>query len=198
VVTSDIFGTTLQENRIVMVHDCHYIEVNYTDSHLVLAKVAGFDSVVFGIEDTDVKPILFEHPEIPMLIATTKLSQFVTGRYAPKQAWQMILNKILAYLQPDLNLPELQWQETVRPTYPENIEMSVNARKEAVDRGISWYHNSKLLMHDSWIDRFDSNERYLGDDSAVRCSDMISGDGSNGIYECFGSFIRYDGSQPII
>ena len=56
--------------------------------------VAGYDHAVYGIPDP-AWPILFEHPTGPLLVSTTKLSQFVTGRYAPARAWKSVWSMIL-------------------------------------------------------------------------------------------------------
>jgi len=74
----------------------HFISVNVSKPHMVAARVAGFDTAVYGLPE-ETFPILFEHPMKNMLIATTKLSHFVTGRHSPidavKTMWQKILPK---------------------------------------------------------------------------------------------------------
>ena len=82
VVASDAFGPELPKLRIVMIHDCHYLPVEARNPHLVLARVEGYDTAVYGLPK-ETHPILFEHPRGDLLVATTKLSQFVTARYAP-------------------------------------------------------------------------------------------------------------------
>jgi hypothetical protein len=58
------------------------VHVKAKNPHIVIAKVAGFDNAVYGLKKTKSWPILFEHKKNTILISTTKLSQFVTGRYA--------------------------------------------------------------------------------------------------------------------
>ena len=117
VVTSDAFGPSLPRMRIAMINACHLVEVQASAPHLVAAKVAGVDRAVFGLKDTPSFPILFEHPRGDILVSTTKLSHFVTGRYMPQEAWSAIWKMIFAWLQPGRMVPELQWTPTVRPTY---------------------------------------------------------------------------------
>lgn len=69
-----------------MVHDCHYLPVESCDPHLALCRVEGYDIAVYGTPPESA-PLLFEHPRGNLMVATTKLSQFVTGRYAPTEAW---------------------------------------------------------------------------------------------------------------
>ena len=84
VVASDAFGPDLKKMRIMMINDCHYLPVEAKNPHLVLARVEGYDTAVYGLPK-DVHPILFEHPRGDILVATTKLSQFVTGRYCRRR-----------------------------------------------------------------------------------------------------------------
>lgn len=84
VSTADRFGKALAPMRIVAVQDCHYIPFEAKTPWMVVAKVAGFDTAVYGLPES-AEPILFEHSD-GVLVATTKLSHFVTGRYAPTEA----------------------------------------------------------------------------------------------------------------
>ena len=101
VVASTFFGETLRPMRIVLVSSCRYLPVRAKEVHLVMARVAGVDTAVFGLKDTPADPILFDHPRGNLLVATTKLSHFVTGRYLPAEAWRTIWQTILHRLQPD-------------------------------------------------------------------------------------------------
>jgi len=151
VVTSDFWGAALAPLRILTIHACHFVNAENDNPHLVLANVAGFDKAVFGLEGTIAHPILFEHPaHANILIATTKISQCVTGRYAPKRSWQLIWSRILQWLNPELPDKPLQWIQTVRPTYAETDSLTAGAQREAVIRSIDWHYRAKMLVHESW------------------------------------------------
>ena len=77
VVTSDAFGKSLEKMRILTIHDCHYVQVKAKNPHLVVAKVAGVDKAIYGLDSTMTNPILFEQPNANILVSTTKLSQFI-------------------------------------------------------------------------------------------------------------------------
>ncbi len=62
VVTSDFFGESLPAMRIVMLHRCRFVPARVERAHLVLARVAGVDTAVYGLSDTARYPVLFEHP----------------------------------------------------------------------------------------------------------------------------------------
>ena len=115
VITSEAFGPKLQPMRILGIHDCHFVPVTVERSHIMIAKVAGFDTAVYGLPKTNIWPILFEHPRDKVLVSTTKLSQFVTARYAPTDAWEPVWRMILNWVQPDLSIPQLKWTPVVRP-----------------------------------------------------------------------------------
>ena len=67
VVTSKIFGDALPPMRIVMINGCRYLPIKSgtpapLSPHLVLARVAGVDTAVFGLENTPSQPLLFDLP----------------------------------------------------------------------------------------------------------------------------------------
>jgi hypothetical protein len=188
VVSSDVFGKSLKKMRILMIHDCHYVKVDADDPYLVIAKVAGYDTAVYGLDSTKAHPILFELPNTDILVSTTKLSNFITGRYSPKDAWSSVWRFIFSWLQPDEENPELNWIETVRPSFNKNEPLTIKSRKKTVNRGVEWFYNSGLLAvtagtEKGWVGDVVSNKKNYG---------------RNGIYECFRSKINYNGSQPIV
>ncbi|MCP4645467.1 MAG: hypothetical protein GY851_33800 [bacterium] len=197
VVASDLFGDPLCPMRIVMINGCRYVPVDAGRPHLLLARVAGVDTAVFGLDDTETAPLLFEHPNGNVLVATTKLSHFVTGRYMPEDAWAVIWKRILEWVQPGAEDPELHWTPAVRPSYTRNEPLPENAEAEALRRCAQWFVNSRILRHPDWPkDALDLSLTY----NTVRelpAADWPVGDGSLGLLEGFSSTIRFDGSQPM-
>ncbi|MCP3920571.1 MAG: hypothetical protein GY711_34020 [bacterium] len=202
VVASDVFGEVLAEHRILAIHDCHFVGAASDHPHLVAAKVAGFDRAVFGIGDVEVHPLLFEHPRGDILVSTTKLSQFVTARYAPKDGLQAIWRWVFAWLGSGEGVPSLEWKPTVRATYARDADLPAHAAREAIIRGIDWHTDARMLMHASWADRYDGLRREGVVDPAnpvgpAPDSAWPAGDGTCGVLEGVSSRIRFDGSQPI-
>ena len=71
------------------------------------------------------------------MVATTKLSHFVTGRYLPTDAWRTIWQTILARLSPDAPPLRLEWTPTVRPSYDSAVRSPpMPQRKRCVARPI--------------------------------------------------------------
>ena len=188
VLASDFFEPDLKKMRIVMVNDCTYLPVEAAAPHMVLTQVEGYDNAVYGITEA-AHPLLFEHPAGNILVATTKLSQFVTGRYSPTEAWGPIWQRILAWLAPEKTIPTLKWTPTVRPMYGPDEPLPADALDKAIRRGVDYYQKSRLLMHKDWP----APQGPTGIDR-----DWPSGDGSFGIGECYISKrIFIDGSQAV-
>lgn len=202
VVASDVFGKRLPKLRIVALHDCHFVETKAAHPYLVLAKVAGYDTAAYGLAGTTPHPILFEHPRGDVMVATTKLSQFVTARYAPKDAWQTIWRTVLGWLQPGLEIPALDWTPTVRPTYTRDAKLPPDAARAAIVRGIEWHTRARMLIGESWKDKYDEYRRTGIVDPKVPTGPSPdpawpAGNGECGLLEGVASTIRFDGTQPV-
>jgi hypothetical protein len=197
VITSEIFGEQLKPMRIAMINGCRYVPINAASPHIVLAKVAGVDSAVFGLKDVVAEPMLFDHPRGNLLVATTKLSHFVTGRYLPVDAWRTIWQTILDRLQPGGPAARLRWTPIVRPSFGRDEPLPADAEVQALRRSADWMIHSRILRHASWPkEALDRALRY----NTVRempAADWPLGDGALGILEGFSSTIRADGSQPM-
>jgi len=178
VIASSAFGEALPAMSIAQIHDCHFVPAQATAPHIVTAKVAGFNQAVYGLPEKDVFPILFEMPGANVMVATTKLSQFVTGRYAPQEAWRAIWQMVLEWLCPGARVA-LDWTPAVRAYFGPGDKLPSDAAGQAVRRGTDWFIKARMLPCPGWEE---TNDKV--------------GDGSDGAGECFISRIRYDGSQP--
>ncbi len=203
VVTSPIFGDCLPPLRIVTINGCRYVPVDAADkdalerSHLVLAKVAGVDTAVFGLQDTPAEPVLFDHPRGNLLVATTKLSHFVTGRSMPVEAWRSIWETILRRLQPGQPAVELAWTPTVRPSYGPEEALPADVEQKALRRSADWIMHSRILRHPKWPQEALDRSLPYNTVRDMPDADWPLGDGSLGILEGFSSTIRAGGDQPM-
>jgi hypothetical protein len=200
VVSADVFGESLPKMRLLALHDCHFVEVQAEKPYLVAARVAGYDTAVFGIDDVQTWPILFEHPRGGILVSTTRLSQFVTARYAPYDAMQAVWRMILGWLQPESPAPLLTWQPTVRPTYSREAQLPTGAVRQAVIRGIDWHTKAQMLPD------AESQERYTDLDQPIiqlqrpagsRLTQQSAGDGKYALREGLNSRIYSTGKQKV-
>ncbi|NQT52669.1 discoidin domain-containing protein [bacterium] len=171
VVASHAFGASLPPLSILAIHDCHYLPTQAAKPLIVLARVAGFDKAVFGLPK-ETAPILFEHSPGQVLVATTKLSQFVTARYGPAEAWATIWGHVLAWLRGGAALPRLAWTPTVRPTFGRDTRLPADAEQQAFRRGAEWFRRAQLRAGPAWS-------------------------GRDGLLEGYSSRVRLDGSQPV-
>ena len=93
-VASDFFGAELPHLSVLALHGCWYLPTTAPSPHLAVARVAGYRNAVYGFPE-QAWPVLFELPGHSVLVATSCLSQFVTGRYGPTVAWEVIWRAIL-------------------------------------------------------------------------------------------------------
>ncbi len=200
VVSSDVFGPNLQEKRILMIHDGHYVDMELDNPDLVLARVAGFDSAIFGIPDASMhvlgRAALCPDGGGEIYVSTTKLSHFVTGRYAPTEAWSEVWRYLLNWLMPGYNLKELAWQPTVTPSFSLNEPLPVEAESNALQRGVAWYIRSKMFPSEAGNAIYDKGDFPMDDRSGRIPDSLESGDGSFGVLEGFKSQIFHDATQP--
>lgn len=191
VVDSDFFGNNLKRLRIVSVNGLHYVPVKTERAHLVAARVAGFDRAVYGLPEKT-SPILFEIQGRDVMVATTSLSRFVTGRYAPQQSWRDIWSAILTWLAPGAEISPLKWTPTVRATYARDQKLPSDYELQAIRRGLEWYRNAKMIVHPSFAKQV-VGKNWV--DSLPPGAPM--GDGTLGSMEAVLSVIHHDGSQRI-
>jgi len=210
VVASDRFGPSLPKMRILAINSCRFIPTEAENPLLVMARVAGFDRATFGLPK-ETFPVLFELPSGnpgsgPVLVSTTKLSQFITARYGPRDAWGPVWRMILAWLQPGKAIPEVNWLPTVRPSFRADERVPPNVEAEALRRGIEWYFKAPLLVHPSWLAKYSQPANReeptanwpFGHRIALMPNPQAGvGDGSLGILEGFTSMILPDGTQPL-
>ena len=215
VISSDAFAPSLQKLRILAIHDCRFVTMKAENADIVIARIAGFDSAVYGLPK-ETFPVLSEIPQPEekggLLVATTKLSQFLTARYAPADAWQAIWEHVFEWLQPDKKFSDLKWTSNVRPSYTAEETLPSDIERVALKRGIDWFFNSHMLLHPDMMGQYNkpANLPYpskadpdltqdwpYGHRTARMLKNVPVGDGTLGIMEGFDSKIFSDGSQAV-
>ena len=114
----------------------------------VAARVAGYDTAVYGLPADGVAAILFEATD-SALVATTSFSNVLQGRYGPIQAWDSLLTFILSWVGSTLTLPPLT--PLVRPTYSQNESLLslVAAERKALARAVAHLCDISGLLYSS-------------------------------------------------
>jgi len=215
VISSDTFSPAIEKLRILAIHDCHFIPMDVENPDIVIARVAGYDSAVYGLPE-ETYPLLCEIPQPVnkggLMVAGTKLSQFLTARYAPTDCWQVIWKHVLTWLLPGKRLPDLKWTAYVRPNYGTYEKLPDDFELQALRRGVDWFFNSRLILNPAMMDQYNkpANLPYpskadpdltqdwpYGHRTSRMLTDVSAGDGTFGIMEGFDSKIFPDGSQPV-
>ncbi|MDR2140002.1 MAG: twin-arginine translocation signal domain-containing protein [Tannerella sp.] len=193
VVTSGFFGSRLAPMSLLSLHDCRLYPVDVSKTHIVFARVAGFDRAVYGLTDTDVWPLLFSEGNV--MTAMTCLSSFCRNRFGPVDAWQTVWQRILAWLlRTDVTVNH--WPADPHPAYTATETLPAGARSASVEKGCEWYFKGRFFVHPSWMDHW---LKYQGDGAMPVGppvgEDCMVGDGSLGVLEGHASNIRFDGTQ---
>ena len=190
VIASDFFDATLPKLRILAINGLRFLPTDAQNPSIVAAKVAGFDTAVYGLPEKTY-PILFTCCNDRILVSTTKLSHFITGRYAPQDAWEAIWQGIFKWLQPEDPPLKLTWQSTTMPTYRRDEALPSDTQRQAVHSGAEWFKKAKLLIHPDRLQAIKENKGLLPAPTA----DTPLGDGSLGLLEAPLSVLEQDGSQ---
>jgi hypothetical protein len=194
IVASDAFNPSLERLSILDFHDGRYVPINAAKADLVLARAAGFEKAVYGLPAEGVKPILFKAPGGDVLVATTKLSQFITGRYEPVESWGIVWTWILEWLQPTVPIHLGEFEPAVRPSFGPRQPLPADVEIQAFQRGVEWYSRAKLFVHSSWEKTVVERSAWDGP-SPAPAREWLLGDGSEGLLEGFSTVIECDGSQ---
>lgn len=194
VVTSEVFGEQLKPMSILGINDSHVLPVKSENALIVLAKVAGLDRAEYGIDDVEKFPLLFEMDD--MFVATTKLSNFATGRYGPNNAWMQVWSYILGQLSGQSAISFKSWPTYVSPMYSADEPLAPNAKEESIRKGVEWFYKGRFFIHPSWKELW---LKYQGDGTNPTGppvnQDLPNGDGTLGLLEGHSSNIYYDGTQ---
>jgi hypothetical protein len=192
VVASDAVNLGLQNMHLLALHDCQFLPTVARDPVLVLARVAGFDTAVYGLPK-ETFPVLFRAKN-GAWVATTKLSNFVAARYAPTADWLTLWTHLLKELDPQGAPHRLVASPIVHPAYDEQSPLPTDAEARSLDRLAGWYKHSRLLL----TKERDAAIRHLliaGQEVIPPPESDEAGDGSRGVLEGYASQIRPDGSQ---
>ncbi len=187
-------GDALPPMRILAVHGCRYLPVQATAPRLVLARVAGYETAVYGLPEQS-SPLLFEWRDGSVLVAATKLSGFVTGRYAPETEWRALWQFILDRLDPRHAPHPLEWTPAAAAAHGAMVELPPDVETRAFASAVNWLSRAGLLIPP---ERRAEVEAALGknqETAPLPVSGQAWGDGSLGILEGFASGIQPDGTQ---
>lgn len=194
VVNGNHFGSDLPPKRILMAHESYVLPSTATNSSWIsAARIAGYDSAIYGIP-TNALPVLFPLQDGKLFVATTRLSSFITGRYAPSDDWAAVWTVILSELSQQ-DLPPLKTRDRVQSMYGPNQKLSSNYERLAFREATDWIFDSRLLVREERVSElmaaFEKNIQMTNAPTAK----SKSGDGRFGFMEGYYSAIGVDGNQ---
>lgn len=149
VVCSDFFAPELEPGHVLDLHRCWFLSLPPGETHLVLAKVAGYDTAAFGLPQTTF-PLLVGYPDYHLLVAASKLSGFITGRYGPTDFWQGLWQRLLQWLARSEKAPALTWTPTVGLTAGPEQELPAEAESQVFRRSVRWFRENVLFKLGEW------------------------------------------------
>jgi hypothetical protein len=193
VVASDALGKSLPPMRILGLHDCQFITTAAPEPILVLSRVAGFDTAVYGLPPERFPVLIRPRPDV--FVATTKLSDFVRGRYAPSAAWKDVWRQLLARLDPAGAPHALAVDSAVRPAFAKDAMLPPGAERAAAGRFAGWLLRSNLLVAPQRAAKLRKMQADGVESIGPPAKDEPTGDGSLGILEGYASNILPGGGQ---
>ena len=195
VVVTKPLGDSLKPMDLLTINRAAYLKAEAADPLMVIARVAGFDTAVFGLKDTPFSPLVYKHGD-NLWISTSKLTDFSRLRLMPESKWQPFWENVLADLT-GKNVTFKEWPAMISPAYSENAKLPKDSRKQAVQKGIEWFFNGHFLIHQDWKESWIM--KYIGDGTMPvgpeLPEDAPNGDGSLGVLEGHCSAIYKDGRQ---
>ncbi|MBN1436495.1 MAG: hypothetical protein JW936_05435 [Sedimentisphaerales bacterium] len=163
VVAGDFFGDDVPALSILAMHGCWYLPAQAENPHLVLARVAGYRHAVYGLPAEQV-PILYE-PRSGLMIAASKLSNVVTGRYGPTPTWQIVWRRILTWLNGEQPIAPLSWTPAVQVQFQREEALPADVEDRTRRRAVQWFDNHALYQIDQKvgvIEGYESGIDYQG------------------------------------
>ena len=194
VVTAPI-GDSLHPMDLLSINRAAYLKKDATDPLMVIARVAGFDTAVFGLDGTPCTPLVYRDSG-NLLVSTSKLSDFARLRLMPESRWKPFWEAVISELTGKA-VSFRQWPTAIAPAYSQDAPLPRNARKQAIRKGIEWFFNGHFLIHPDWKESWVM--KYIGDGTMPvgpeLPEDAPDGDGSLGVLEGHCSAIYKDGRQ---
>ncbi len=191
VVTADSLSG-LARGSILMPCGVYYLPCEGVSSPLMaLARVAGYDSMAFGLPDT-AQPLLFLHPRYPnVLVCAGSLSRVVEARAVPTRAYRALWRALLAWALGE-EIP-VAWTPNTGATYGPDAALPAGAPQQAVARGVRWFLDNAVfrveVTRDMFIDKPGGGAPHF---------DVISRDNlMGGVLEGYEAGVNHNGRQRI-
>lgn len=194
VISSRFFEPQLKPMDIIGLNGCRLYPASVKNPLISFAKVAGYDVAQYGLEDTDVYPLLWKDGDC--MIASSCLTNFKFARYAPVESWKQVWTRILSWLTRDNDFALTTWSAEVKPAYSATEPLPADAAVQAIRKGTEWLYGGRFVVHPSWLDyvlecQGDGLEPY----GLPVPQENLPGNGTLGILEGHASAINHLGQE---
>ena len=192
VVTSEVFGESLKPMTILGINGV-VLKLEDKEPLIVLGKVAGVYKAEYGIADVPTYPLLFKRKS--MLIATSRLSGYASGRFGPKDSWETIWAIVLNWLEPGIKFQFNNRLDYVTPMFSKEEKLPADALINSITKGTDWFYKGRFLIDSSW-EKFCANMQMPGAGYGPYLDKTVKvGNGSLGVIEGHGSKFFWNGTQ---
>ncbi len=163
-VAPDGFFGSMENGAIFMLNGCWHRPFHENGAGLLcLAKVAGYDHTVYGLPEDCWTVLDWLDEKKDALVATSRLSSFITGRYAPTQRWRTLWQTLLR----ELGLGEicLDWECDVTVEADEHSALPEDAIRRAWQKNVEWFRSymiGKISPETYVFEGFESAIDYSG------------------------------------
>lgn len=191
VVTADSLGG-LAKNSILMPCGTYFLPCKVSAQPLItLARVAGYDSIAFGLPEKT-HPLLFEHPQYPgVYIAACCLSRVITARAMPTRAYNALWRALIKWAIGEE--VSIEWKPNTGAKYSKNDALPKNAALNAALRNVRWFADN--MIHRVEVSRDMFIDKPGGD--ASHFNEIARDNFMGGVFEGYEAGIDHGGRQRI-
>lgn len=194
IVKDKLLGDSLPAMSILGLNRSFIFPIENRESLMVTAKVVGLDRAELGLENTPHSPLLFFYSE-RLLLSSSKLSSFATGRFTPEYKWKQVFEYIIGWVcGSEKSIHFKNWLTYVNPMYKEKEKLPLDARKKSIQRGINWFFNGHFMLSEESFPIYKKYETDWPYGPGLNLG-LKNGNGSMGVLEGHGSIIHSDGKQ---
>lgn len=153
----------------------------------------GYDTATYGL--TNCTPYALLEVDGNVMVAATKLSQFISAGYAPYERYQKLWSAVLSWLSGDEAVPAMEWQPVTVRLIPKIEVLGSDAYIEAIRSNADWFFNSGFILSDQDAAYYDAHRQNYDKTYTLH----PGGDGRNGVAETYlsGASFQEDGSQSL-
>lgn len=192
-VVTDAEALGMENHSLLYVNGARFVrKTDISRSWLVSARVVGYDTADYGL--TNCTPYSLLEVDGNVMVAATKLSQFVSAGYAPYERYQKLWSAVFTWLTGS-DVPAMEWQAATRPAYSKEEVLGENAYLDAIRANADWFFDSGFILSDQDAAYYDAHRHTYDKTYSLH----PGGDGRNGVAETYlsGASFQEDGSQSL-